>query len=143
MLSTARTVFGVALRSPATGLTCGRSFASTRPFFKPGDRYSTKAAADKDAEGSHADEHPAAADQRTKGRTGGGESLGSTAFGAPAKPKLYSSAMPSDGSAVDLNEEQKREVDQHNRDFEKTSEPGQKVEDDKDTKTSDGALSKS
>lgn len=92
----------------------------------------------------HVDEPPAVvADQRTKGRTGGGESLGSTAFGAPAKPKVFNSSMPSDGSAVDLTEEQKREVDQHNREFDKTWEPGQKIEDSKDTKTSDGALSKS
>ncbi|KAL2214417.1 hypothetical protein CC79DRAFT_1328334 [Sarocladium strictum] len=143
MLCTARTVFGVARRSPAIGPTRGRSFASTKRFFLADDRYSTKAAADKDAEGMDVDEPPVVVDQRTKGRTGGGESLRSTTFGAPAKPKVFNSSMPSDGSSVDLNEEQKREVDQRNRDFDKTSEPGQKIEDDKDTKTSDSALSKS
>ncbi|KAH8178493.1 hypothetical protein LIA77_00012 [Sarocladium implicatum] len=142
MLSTTRTVFGAALRSPAIGPTRGRSFASTKRFFMPGDRYSTKAS-DNDAEGIDADEPPALIDQRTNGRTGGGESLESTAFGAPSKPRVFNSSMPSDGRPVDLDKEQKREVDQHNREFDKTSEPGQKIEDGRDTDTSHGALSKS
>ncbi|OAA48520.1 hypothetical protein NOR_01770 [Metarhizium rileyi] len=53
-----------------------------------------------------------------KGRTAGGEALGSTAPGAPQKPKVFNFSVP--GAEGQLSEAQKREVDEHNREFERT-----------------------
>jgi hypothetical protein len=52
------------------------------------------------------------------------ESLGSTTLGALPMPKMFNSSMPSDGTLNNLSEEQKREVDEHNKVFIKASEPG-------------------
>ncbi|EGX88848.1 hypothetical protein CCM_08894 [Cordyceps militaris CM01] len=65
-----------------------------------------------------------------KGATGGGAPLASTAPGAPNRPKVFSSDMPSDGGPNKLSKEQIKEVDDHNAAFEKTSEePAQKADD--------------
>ena len=53
----------------------------------------------------------------TKGRTGGGEELNSTAAGAPRKPKLSNFSTPGVEDRKNLTKEQKEEVDEHNRLF--------------------------
>ncbi|KHN98925.1 uncharacterized protein MAM_03387 [Metarhizium album ARSEF 1941] len=56
-----------------------------------------------------------------KGRVAGGEALGSTAAGAPRKPKVFSFSVPgAPGQEEALSEAQRREVDEHNREFERT-----------------------
>jgi hypothetical protein len=57
----------------------------------------------------------------TKGRTAGGKALDSTAPGAPDKPKIFNFSTPgAPGEEQNLSEEQKREVEEHNREFAKT-----------------------
>ncbi|KAK2612797.1 hypothetical protein QQS21_001249 [Conoideocrella luteorostrata] len=57
----------------------------------------------------------------TKGRTAGGKDLHSTAPGAPGKPKVSNFSTPGEpGEDKKLTKEQQREVDEHNREFEKT-----------------------
>ncbi|OAQ68705.1 hypothetical protein VFPPC_13725 [Pochonia chlamydosporia 170] len=59
----------------------------------------------------------------TKGRTAGGEALNATAEGAPPKPKVFNfSTTGAPGEEQGLTEEQKREVEEHNREFERTHE---------------------
>lgn len=61
----------------------------------------------------------------TKGRTAGGETLNSTAEGAPEKPKVFNFSTPgAPGEDKNLSEEQKNEVDRHNREFEETHDGG-------------------
>lgn len=62
----------------------------------------------------------------TKGRTAGGQTLGSTAEGAPQKPKVFNFSTPgAPGEDKNLTEEQKREVEEHNREFEDTHDGGE------------------
>ncbi|KJZ69677.1 hypothetical protein HIM_10924 [Hirsutella minnesotensis 3608] len=72
----------------------------------------------------------------TKGRTGGGQPLASSSPNAPAKPKVYNSNISGSGSdpANQLTDEQKKEVDEHNRHFaqehgHRKTPPGEKVDD--------------
>ncbi|KAK3312272.1 hypothetical protein B0H66DRAFT_570355 [Apodospora peruviana] len=51
-----------------------------------------------------------------KGRTGGGKPLKSSDHASP-QPKINSFALPGDNAT--LTDEQKKEVDEHNRDFDK------------------------
>ncbi|EQL03218.1 hypothetical protein G6O67_005532 [Ophiocordyceps sinensis] len=60
-----------------------------------------------------------------KGRTGGGEPLSSTAPGAPAPPKVVNSRVPGVNLDKELSEEQKQEVDEHNRHFSVKHDRGQ------------------
>ncbi|KYK56074.1 hypothetical protein DCS_08040 [Drechmeria coniospora] len=67
-----------------------------------------------------------------KGKTGGGDPLGSTSPGAPSRPKVFNSAVHlSDDLVPDLTEEQKREVDEHNSTFEKKHDRGMAAQDGK------------
>ncbi|KAK7427055.1 hypothetical protein QQZ08_006482 [Neonectria magnoliae] len=52
-----------------------------------------------------------------KGRTGGGEPLGSSSKNAPPQPKITNQSVPGDTQTAKLTEEQRREVEEHNRDF--------------------------
>ena len=62
--------------------------------------------------------------------------LSSTAFGAPSKPKVFNSDIPFKGKAKEyLNTEQKNEVDEHNREFDRKYERGQVESDDRDKKS--------
>ncbi|TLS23690.1 uncharacterized protein PpBr36_06607 [Pyricularia pennisetigena] len=51
------------------------------------------------------------------GRTGGGKPLESSSENAPRPPKVNNASIPGDGQNK-LSKEQKREVEQHNREFE-------------------------
>ncbi|KJZ80105.1 hypothetical protein HIM_00819 [Hirsutella minnesotensis 3608] len=59
-----------------------------------------------------------------KGRTGGGEPLGSTAEGAPGPPKVSNANVPGVDLAKELTDEQKHEVEEHNRQFAKKHDRG-------------------
>lgn len=61
-----------------------------------------------------------------KGRAAGGQDLGSTAEGAPQKPKVFNFSTPGAPGDDDkgLSEAQRREVDEHNREFERTHDGG-------------------
>jgi hypothetical protein len=65
-----------------------------------------------------------------KGRTGGGKSLDSS-HNAPPKPKISNQSVPGTAKQQDLSEEQKREVDQHNKEFEEKHDRGNSAADDK------------
>ncbi|KND89984.1 hypothetical protein TOPH_05309 [Tolypocladium ophioglossoides CBS 100239] len=66
-----------------------------------------------------------------KGRTGGGSALGSSSPNAPARPKVFNSNVSGSEPAKDLTEEQKEEVDEHNRQFAKKHDHGQTAPGDK------------
>lgn len=66
-----------------------------------------------------------------KGRTGGGEPLDSSSRNAPAQPKISNLSVPGTDTAKDLTKEQRREVDQHNREFDEKHEHCQDAPDDK------------
>jgi len=53
------------------------------------------------------------------GKTGGGKPLDSSSKNAPPQPKILNASIPGGKGAVKLTEEQQREVDEHNREFEK------------------------
>ncbi|EFY97170.1 hypothetical protein X797_006239 [Metarhizium robertsii] len=60
-----------------------------------------------------------------KGRAAGGQDLGSTAEGSPRKPKVFNFSTPgAPGDDKGLSEAQRREVDEHNREFERTHDGG-------------------
>ncbi|KAL8375848.1 hypothetical protein RB595_007123 [Gaeumannomyces hyphopodioides] len=59
------------------------------------------------------------AERSAKGQTGGGEPLESTSENAPPKPKISNASVPGNSGMDSLTEEQRREVEEHNRDFEK------------------------
>ena len=75
-------------------------------------------------------------DKRFKGRTGGGEALDSSSDNAPPKPKISNLSVPGSRDEEDaLTEEQKKEVDEHNKEFDRKhdrspSAPGDKVDKD-------------
>lgn len=66
-----------------------------------------------------------------KGRTGGGEPLGSSSRNAPAKPKISNQSVPGTNKGDKLTEEQQKEVDEHNRDFDSKHDRGNAAADDK------------
>ncbi|KLU84639.1 hypothetical protein MAPG_03679 [Magnaporthiopsis poae ATCC 64411] len=59
------------------------------------------------------------AERSAKGQTGGGEPLESTSENAPPKPKISNASVPGNSGMDKLTDEQRREVEEHNRDFEK------------------------
>ncbi|PHH62682.1 hypothetical protein CDD81_6828 [Ophiocordyceps australis] len=63
----------------------------------------------------------------SKGRTGGGPALDSTAPGAPPPPKVFNSQVSGLDSERKLTPEQKREVEEHNREFAKNHDVGEEV----------------
>ncbi|RDA90116.1 hypothetical protein CP533_2576 [Ophiocordyceps camponoti-saundersi (nom. inval.)] len=61
----------------------------------------------------------------TKGKTGGGPALESTASGAPDEPpKVVNSRVSAVEPGKGLDEEQRREVEEHNRAFERKHDAG-------------------
>jgi len=69
--------------------------------------------------------------QKFKGRTGGGEPLDASAEFAAPKPKISNLSVPGKTEREDLTEEQRKEVDEHNADFEKKHDHGASAPDDK------------
>lgn len=68
---------------------------------------------------------------KAKGRTGGGASLDSSSDNAPPKPKVWNQHIPGGSQTASLTEEQKREVEEHNKDFEKKHDIGNRAAEDK------------
>ncbi|RSL53745.1 hypothetical protein CEP54_010244 [Fusarium duplospermum] len=66
-----------------------------------------------------------------RGRTGGGEPLEASSSNAPPQPKVTNQSIPGSTQTDTLTEEQKREVEEHNRDFEKKHDHGNQAPDDK------------
>lgn len=66
-----------------------------------------------------------------RGRTGGGEPLEASSSNAPPQPKVSNQSIPGSTQTDTLTEEQKREVEEHNRDFEKRHDRGNQAPDDK------------
>lgn len=71
------------------------------------------------------------ADGSAKGVTGGGEPLESSAKHAAPKPKITNASIPGSSQTDTLTEEQKKEVDEHNKDFDKKHDRGNTAADDK------------
>lgn len=87
-----------------------------------------------------ADANKAAAGQSedgitAKGRTGGGEPLGSSSENAPPKPKISNLSVPGNLDANDMTKEQKEEVDRHNKDFDARHDRGATAPEDKVNKS--------
>ncbi|KAK1758913.1 hypothetical protein QBC47DRAFT_457295 [Echria macrotheca] len=72
------------------------------------------------------------AEGEARGRTGGGEPLDSS-VAPPPKPKIYNASVH--GGTADMTEEQKAEVDKHNREFEEKHGRGQAASEDKVNKS--------
>ncbi|KAK3353783.1 hypothetical protein B0T25DRAFT_545358 [Lasiosphaeria hispida] len=70
----------------------------------------------------------ALAEGDARGRTGGGEPLDSSQA-PPAKPKIYNASVH--GGTANMTDEQKAEVEAHNKDFEKKHGKAQPAGDDK------------
>lgn len=78
----------------------------------------------------------ALAEGRVRGRTGGGEPLEGS-VSAPPRPKITNASVPGDkaggngGPAEGLTGEQRREVEEHNREFEARHDRAGRAEDDR------------
>lgn len=59
-----------------------------------------------------------------KGRTGGGKPLAASSRNAPPRPKITNQSVPGWDASDSLTAEQRREVDEHNRDFDKKHDHG-------------------
>ncbi|KAK0391523.1 hypothetical protein NLU13_1023 [Sarocladium strictum] len=70
-------------------------------------------------------------ERSAKGTTGGGEPLESSARNSPPKPKISNLSVPGTDGPDKLSEEQRREVEQHNKEFEEKHDRGTAAEDDK------------
>ncbi|KAK3192329.1 hypothetical protein K4F52_001542 [Lecanicillium sp. MT-2017a] len=68
---------------------------------------------------------------KIKGSTGGGKKLDSSADGASPKPKISNLSIPGTDPTASMSEEQKKEVDEHNKDFERKHDRGQRAAEDK------------
>ena len=73
------------------------------------------------------------AGEGAKGSTGGGEPLDSSSRNAPPKPKISNLSVPGVDKSAELTKEQKQEVEEHNREFDKRHDrseaaPGDKVD---------------
>ncbi|KAF7560689.1 hypothetical protein G7046_g3454 [Stylonectria norvegica] len=66
-----------------------------------------------------------------KGRTGGGKPLDSSSDNAPPKPKISNLSVPGNAQTAELTEEQKKEVEEHNKDFAAKHDHGNQAPDDK------------
>ncbi|KAF5006188.1 hypothetical protein FDECE_7429 [Fusarium decemcellulare] len=71
------------------------------------------------------------ANGEAKGRTGGGEPLDASSDNAPPQPKVSNQSIPGSSQTDSLTEEQKREVEEHNKDFDKKHDHGNQAPDDK------------
>ncbi|KAH7134119.1 hypothetical protein EDB81DRAFT_91434 [Dactylonectria macrodidyma] len=66
-----------------------------------------------------------------KGVTGGGEPLGSSSKNAPPQPKITNQSVPGNMDQAEMTEEQRREVEEHNRDFDARHDRGPPAANDK------------
>ncbi|KAH7150294.1 hypothetical protein B0J13DRAFT_620612 [Dactylonectria estremocensis] len=66
-----------------------------------------------------------------KGVTGGGKPLGSSSKHAPPQPKISNQSVPGNMDESEMTEEQRREVEEHNREFDARHDRGPAAEDDK------------
>lgn len=66
-----------------------------------------------------------------RGRTGGGKPLGSSSENAPPKPKITNASVAGNHDTAELTEEQRKEVEEHNREFDERHDRGNKAPDDK------------
>lgn len=66
-----------------------------------------------------------------KGTTGGGKKLDSSADGAAPQPKISNLSIPGNDPTASMTKEQKKEVDEHNKEFERKHDRGQTAEGDK------------
>lgn len=108
---------------------------SEGPSAESGGSRSKDAAAANRATNSTADPATAGidtlAERSAKGQTGGGEPLESTSENAPPKPKISNASVPGTSGMDELTDEQRREVEEHNRDFEKRHDRAGPAADDK------------
>jgi transcription initiation factor TFIID subunit TAF12 len=70
-------------------------------------------------------------ERAAKGTTGGGEPLDSSARNSPPKPKISNLSVPGVDGQDKLTEEQRKEVDKHNKEFEDRHDRGNSAADDK------------
>lgn len=68
---------------------------------------------------------------KVKGKAAGGQPLESSSDNAPPKPKVWNQSIPGGSQQETLTEEQKKEVEEHNRDFEKKHDIGNRAGEDK------------
>ncbi|CAH0050557.1 unnamed protein product [Clonostachys solani] len=73
----------------------------------------------KQTEGGANDALDPLSEKSVKGRTGGGKKLDASSPNAPPKPKISNLSMPAVDKEAHLTEEQRAEVEEHNRDFDK------------------------
>jgi hypothetical protein len=71
------------------------------------------------------------ADKPAKGTTGGGEALDSSAKNSAPKPKISNASVPGVDGTDKLTEEQRKEVEEHNREFDEKHDRGNVAADDK------------
>jgi hypothetical protein len=73
----------------------------------------------------------ALSEKPAKGTTGDGEPLGSSAKHSAPQPKISNLSVPGVDGQDKLTEEQRREVEQHNKEFEEKHDRGNEAADDK------------
>jgi hypothetical protein len=73
------------------------------------------------------------ATRSAKGHTGGDEALDSISRNAPAKPKISNLSVPGgpEEAAKNMTDAQRKEVEEHNKDFERKHDRGEKAPRDK------------
>lgn len=126
MRATRRTLLQAHPTQPLQRATAIRTMQTSAPHYASSD-IPSGAAATQDALGASRDQSPA------KGRTGGGEPLGSSSENAVPKPKISNNSVPGVNTDGELTKEQKEEVDRHNKDFDAKHDhsevaPGDKVD---------------
>ena len=89
---------------------------------------STSSAESSPAEGAIPDK---LASKKFKGVTGGGEPLSSSSPNAAPQPKVSNLSVPGTKAGEGLTEEQKKEVEQHNKEFAEKHDIGNRAEEDK------------
>ncbi|EJT75376.1 hypothetical protein GGTG_05313 [Gaeumannomyces tritici R3-111a-1] len=134
--NTARPATGSSTKHHRTYATTSAPKESEGPSAESGgSRSKDAAAANSNNSDSTADPATAGidtlAERSAKGQTGGGDPLESTSENAPPKPKISNASVPGNSGMDTLTEEQRREVEQHNRDFEKRHDRATPAEKDK------------
>ncbi|KAH8903582.1 hypothetical protein BR93DRAFT_981356 [Coniochaeta sp. PMI_546] len=105
------------------------------PSAESGGSRSKSAAESQPSSSSPSSSNPGAlpdslSDTDMRGRTGGGKPLDASHH-APAQPKVWNHAVSGKKPGEGLTEEQRREVEEHNRDFEKKHDRANPAENDK------------
>ena len=70
-------------------------------------------------------------ERAAKGATGGGDKLESSASAAAPQPKISNQSVSGEDGWEKMSEEQKKEVERHNKDFEAKHDRSNPAEDDK------------